>query len=391
MSLSFKLKILSAGSLVLDILPRFLPDEGKDLASSIISEGRLTESPEFYIYLGGSVGNTGVALSSLGVPVRLMSKIGDDQIGKVVSALCSSVKADLDIKEEKGQKTTASIALAIPGRDKSTIHQRGASQLLNAKDFTVDTFKNVDLFTLGYPTSMKFLYSNKGEELIKIMALAKSVGVITSMDTSLPDLKAEPGKIDWSPILDNLLPYVDIFMPSLEEAIFMADRKRYTSLITKVGEKELLPFISNKEIRELGKDAIRRGAKIVLIKCGTMGMYLRTACASFLSSEWQNRELWSVPYVPTEVVSTTGAGDTAIAGFLCGISALFPPDKALSLASYTSSLCVSSYDTCSKIKDAEILISKLESSKRCDYVPDSSYWVESKTEGIFLGKDDLTK
>lgn len=79
--------ILVAGSLVLDILPRFASGDGDAIARDLLAQGRLTESSEFVIYLGGAVGNTGLALKRMGQPVHLMSKVGDDRVGAIVQSL----------------------------------------------------------------------------------------------------------------------------------------------------------------------------------------------------------------------------------------------------------------------------------------------------------------
>lgn len=389
MSIEYKKKILCTGSLVLDILPKFLPTAGPELATTIVSEGHLTESPEFCIYNGGSVGNTGTALAKLGVPVRLKGKIGNDIIGNVIASIASLSGVESDLSVDYGEKSTASIALAIPGRDKSTIHQRGASQLIQAKDFTAETFNNIDILLLGYPTTMKYLYADKGAQLVEVLKLAKQCGVITAIDTSLPDLNSEPGKVDWKPILKNIAPYLDIFMPSLEEAIFMTDRDNYIDLIKSSNNCDLLPLIDEDRILRTAQTFIEFGIKMVFLKCGTRGIYLKTNSLDFLPSCWSNRELWVTPFKVDKVVSTTGAGDTSIAGFLCGISCGLNPEDSLSLSAFAASLCVSSFDTCSRLENAEKLLIDMKKTKHNDYIPPYPYWIQSHVEGVYKGKNDL--
>lgn len=386
--LAFSKKILSAGSLVLDILPRFLPGSGSELASSILAEGKLTESPEFCMYAGGSVGNTGTALAKLDVPVRLKAKIGDDVIGTIVKNLVSGTGAECDFTVMKGEKSTASIALAIPGRDKSTIHQRGASQLLMASDFTEKDFDGIGIFAFGYPTTMKYLYADGGKGLLAVLQMARERQVVTCLDTSLPDLKSDPGQVDWNPVLKRISPYIDIFAPSLEEAIFMLDRQAYVKMAERYGNKNMVPFISNKEITEIGQRLLDWGVQVVMIKCGTHGLYLRTAHPTFLGESWQQRELWATPFDVKDVVSTTGAGDTAIAGFLCAISASLGPETALSLGCYTSSRCVMSYDTCGKIEPAWMMLKAMRFSKRIQVPLNAAYWSSSDNEGVFYGQHE---
>ncbi len=143
-----------AGSLVLDILPRFASGDGDAIARDLLAQGRLTESSEFVIYLGGAVGNTGLALKRMGQPVHLMSKVGDDRVGAIVQSLLADERVENSLTVVSGMRSTASIALAIPGRDKSTIHLRGAAQSFGAGDFTAEVFYDTGLFHFGYPLTM---------------------------------------------------------------------------------------------------------------------------------------------------------------------------------------------------------------------------------------------
>lgn len=363
--------VLVAGSLVLDILPRFASGDGDAVARDLLAQGRLTESSEFVIYLGGAVGNTGLALKRLGQPVRLVSKVGDDRVGAIVQSLLADEKVDSSLTVVPGMRSTASIALAVPGRDKSTIHLRGAAQSFCAEDFTAELFRGAGLFHFGYPPTMPGLYRQDGEGLVQMLQRAKAAGAVTSVDTCLPDLKAEPGQVDWQPILKRALPYVDLFLPSLEEALYMTDREAYIRRIQACGAADLLPGVMEAEIRALADAMLGYGARIVLLKCGSRGLYLRTAGRDALASilppdmadAWAERELWEMPCRVDEVRSTTGAGDTAVAGFLCALRKGLLPGDALKLAACTAARCVASYDTVSRISDAEEMLLGLASHR----------------------------
>ena len=80
---------------------------------------------------------------------------------------------------------------------------------------------------------------------------------------------------------------------------------------------------------DLSARCIEAGAAIVLIKCGFLGLYVRTAGRGRLAKlghakpgdldNWADRELFEPSYRAESVVSTTGAGDCAIAGFLMAL------------------------------------------------------------------------
>ena len=53
----------------------------------------------------------------------------------------------------------------------------------------------------------------------------KDLDVLTSLDMTLPDPESESGKVDWKRILTRVLPYVDIFTPSIEEIVELLKNK----------------------------------------------------------------------------------------------------------------------------------------------------------------------
>ena len=106
-----------------------------------------------------------------------------------------------------GEQSSASVAIALPGKDKMTLHSRGASQLFKAADITDEMLEGVKLFHFGYPPSMKYLVENEGEELEDLLKNVKSKGITISLDMSLPDLKTFLGHVNWrsNPAADTAL------------------------------------------------------------------------------------------------------------------------------------------------------------------------------------------
>ena len=125
---------------------------------------------------------------------------------------------------------------------------------------------------------------------------------------------------------------MDVFLPSDDELRFALDRPRFDAN----GE------VPVSEVRALGKRGLALGAKVVGIKCGARGLYVRTAGASHLAamgraapadpSAWAERELWSPCFVPEPLVGTTGAGDTTIAGFLAALLRGQTLERAVTMA-----------------------------------------------------------
>ena len=58
-----------------------LPDSCRSLAAWLVPGGLVNVGP-MVLATGGAVSNTGLALYRLGIPVRLMGKVGDDTFGR---------------------------------------------------------------------------------------------------------------------------------------------------------------------------------------------------------------------------------------------------------------------------------------------------------------------
>ena len=239
-----------------------------------------------------------------------------------------------------------------------TLHSRGASQLFKAADITDEMLEGVKLFHFGYPPSMKYLVENEGEELEDLLKNVKSKGITISLDMSLPDLKTFLGHVNWRPILQRILPYVDLFLPSLEESIFFLHREDYVEMVRKAGANNLLDYIDVRGMAEkLADELLEMGGTIVMLKCGHEGMYLRTAekerwgnmgkAAPNSLNGWYDRKIWQKPVKVKRILSRTGAGDIAIAGFLSSFLHEDNAKTALGIAAWAASICIQSYDTIS--------------------------------------------
>lgn len=381
-------KTVVAGSLVLDILPIF---EHKVSTDMLLAEGKVTECRGMQIYVGGEVGNTGLALHRLGIPVHLVSKVGNDSTGFLIQELMKNQNAPCCIMTEKGLPSTASVALAVPGRDKSTIHSRGASQTFAADDIREEILEDADWFHFGYPTSMRSLYEREGEEFVRLLMKVKSHGLGISVDMSLPDLNTDAGGINWRPILKKALPYVDIFMPSIEEACFLFMYRDYRNMVKTYTGRDMTEVIGEELVVSIADEALAMGAGAVLLKCGKRGMLLKTSRMKGCDPKWSGRELWFPPYRAERIYSTTGAGDTAIAGFLSALKMGEKPEEALSMAAFTALTCMKSYDTVSGIGTYQEMKERRKEVSEQMEGPGGTGWHFCPETGCFTGINDRGK
>lgn len=342
-------KIIAAGHICLDITPVF--PEGKiDKFEQILKPGRLLKMKEADVHTGGSVANTGLALKILGADVKLMGKIGDDDFGKIILEQLKEYQAEEGMLISNGETTSYSVVLAIPGIDRIFLHHSGANDTYTPQDIPEEALEDTALFHFGYPPLMKKMYENGGEDLVDLMKRMKERGIATSLDMASVDPASKAGKADWEHILERVLPYVDFFVPSVEELCYMLDKNRFDKWQEMTSGEDVTKIISIEEdVRPLAEKCLAFGAKVVLIKCGALGLYYRTA----------DKEGFEKSYVPEKVLSGTGAGDTSIAAFLKAVLDGYPIEKCVQLAAATGASCVAAYDALSGLKSFEELEEKI--------------------------------
>ncbi|MCD7886673.1 MAG: PfkB family carbohydrate kinase [Clostridiales bacterium] len=186
-----------------------------------------------------------------------------------------------------------------------------------------------DLFHFGYPPLMKQFYQNDGRELETLLRTVKEAGVAVSLDLASVDATSEAGQANWQRILERALPWVDFFVPSAEELCFMLDPLRYEDWVRRAAGRDVAEILTPEEVTSLGERCLQLGARVVLIKCGSRGMYYRTAAApditplceklSLAPSDWAGIFGFEKSFKPDAVRSGTGAGDTSIAAFLTAV------------------------------------------------------------------------
>ena len=346
-------KAIVAGSIGLDIIPVFSENAGETV--NFMAQGKFTDMKGTRLYLGGCVGNTGLAMHKLGVPVKLISKVGNDLIGQTIRMILNKENADVELATVKDMASSSTVVISPPGADRVLLHSRGASQTFVADDFSADLLQNADHLHFAYPTAMRTLYINDGAEFTALVKRAKESGITVSVDTSQPDPNSEPGRVDWKGVLARSLPYIDVFLPSMEELLFMLHRDEYDRIMKECCGKNPIDYMNFAMIPQLAEELLSMGAKIVVLKLGKKGLYLRTSSLEKVQSigratpenaeEWADRELLFAPYYTRSILSTTGAGDNAIAGFLAAFLRGDSPEHALAVGAMNALRCIESYET----------------------------------------------
>ena len=353
-------KVIAAGHICLDITPVF-PGEKVERIGDVLNPGKLIYMNEADVHTGGSVANTGLAMKILGADVSLVSKIGKDAFGHIVLNILKDYHAEEGMIVVDGDSTSYSVVLAVPGVDRIFLHNPGANDTFVMEDIPEETLKDVSLFHFGYPPLMKRMYEDKGSELVRLMKTMKDRGIATSMDMTSVDPNSPAGKADWKAILEGVLPYVDFFVPSVEELCYMLDSARYEEWQERAVGKDITEVLDlEKDIKPLADKCMAMGAKVLLIKCGAPGIYYRTAGTEALQQvgagielnvvDWAEKEGFEKSYEPEKILSGTGAGDTSIAAFLTSVLEGYSLEECMQLATATGACCVAAYDALSGLK-----------------------------------------
>jgi len=385
-----------AGHICFDIIPQF-PDTGTKTIAELLTPGKLVQVGPAALSSGGPVSNTGIGLKIFGINVLFMARVGDDEIGQlIVNRLKKQGHAE-GIKVAKGEGTSYTIALAPPGIDRIFLHNPGTNNTFSSKDIDFSLVEKCRLFHLGYPPLMRALYSNAGAELAQCFRLAKEVGATTSLDMSLPDPASEAGKIDWRKILEKLLPYVDIFLPSVEEAYAMLKPREFWMRREQVGGAEIINDIEPGEYSELAKTFIAMGCRMTSLKTAHRGFYFRTAdLAEFHKigaakpaslEQWAGRELWAPAFHVPRIASATGSGDSSIAGFLSSYLRGHPLERCLIFANVAGYLNLQELDALSGLKPWPEVLELLDSGSLEPVDPHikAPGWTYDKGQRIYNG------
>ena len=391
-----KISAISAGHICLDVIPNMdhLP-EGQ--FSSLFVPGHLIDVGPAAFSTGGPVSNTGLALYRLGIPTTLVAKVGADMFGQIVTRLVENFNPALaqGLVASPQSPTSYTVIINLPGTDRIFLHCPGANDTFCAEDINLALLEQVSLFEFGYPPLMRRMYAGGGLELSLLMQRARSTGVTTALDMAFPDPFSDAGRADWGAILKRTLPFVDIFLPSVEEILFMIRRETYERLQREAPGGKIVAAVTPELLSDLARELMSLGAKIVVLKLGDRGMYLRTGEAESLRAmgraapadpeAWSRQELWA-PCFKVRVAGTTGSGDATIAGFLSALLRDFSPRRAVTAAVAVGACNVEAPDALSGLRSWEDTLARIAAGwDRLPVELSAPGWRWSQEDQVWVG------
>jgi sugar/nucleoside kinase (ribokinase family) len=322
-----RLSIVVAGHICLDMTPLFSEDASAILAD-MMRPGRLNYVGPLAMSTGGAVSNVGIALVRLGADVKMVAKVGDDSLGLAVLDIVGQYCPNARTTIRRGGNTSYTVVLAPPGTDRVFLHHPGCNDTFTLADLDINGLSESCIFHFGYPPLMRSMYVDGGAELQRILSAVKAAGLTVSLDLAMFDPCSEAALQDWRLILRSALPFVDVFLPSLEECVMMMRPQEYREFCSYSDDERdsAAPALAC----SLAHEFVDMGAAVAGIKCGALGYCVVTGRRDRLTrmghcippevERWSDREIWSPAYAASTIKSANGAGDASIAGFLMGLA-----------------------------------------------------------------------
>ncbi|MFP4485110.1 MAG: PfkB family carbohydrate kinase [Spirochaetaceae bacterium] len=386
-----------AGHICLDISPKFEREDAIPI-QELFRPGTLIGMKGVELSPGGAVSNTGTSLAKLGVPTALSAKVGDDALAEILRAKLAPLADSTGVHAIGGARTSYTVIIAPPGTDRVFLHDTGANDEFTAADVDYEALDAVRLFHFGYPPAMRRMHLDEGKELERLLRLAKERGVTVSLDLSVPAEGSESGRAPWPRVLERALPYVDVFLPSVEELAFMVAPELHDRIRAAAERTDPTEAVTPDDLMHLGEWILDRGVAVAGIKCGVNGFFLATGSDHALSragraapqnASWVERRLYSASYHLDHVASGTGAGDASIAGFLAAMLRNAGPEEALNMACATGAAAATEYDATSGVKEyAELRARFLEKTPKKRVTIESDGWTYDQATRLWRAPGD---
>lgn len=299
---------LICGTCVADILVRPVP------LTEPIGGGKLIHVDPIQVVTGGVVCNTGIGMATLGMQIAAASLVGHDPWGEVIRGRLTAAGIDatpLTAHDTLGTSTTA--VLIDPGGERSFAHHGGAPYAIDLAfvEGLAGHLARSRWALFGYVGLLPGLEPDLGQA----MAAAKATGCLVALETG-----GSGGTLEQ---VAPALPHVDLYVPSLDEAVHQTGLSDPEAIIA--------------SYRSHG------AAGIVGVKLGTQGALLSDEPGSMLR----------IPCItpPDRVLDTTGAGDAFLAGLLTGLLRSMPLGDAGLLAAANAACCVTGYGATAALRD----------------------------------------
>lgn len=267
-----KFDVSAVGFYVLDVL-------GRPVAA-IPEGGRAAYIEEIAMTVAGTAGATAVDCAILGLKTQAVTTVGTDDMGDFMVAKMTGFGINCNLVRRDGSvQTSATILPVRPNGERPALHVPGTAATFNIAESDLDAAIDARIVHVGGTGLLKGF---DGAPTLALMQRAKRAGRITTFDL----IQATP---ETAALVMPLLPHIDYFVPSIEEAEQMSGRS---------DPAEVAAFFKDKGVRNC------------ILTLGANGVYVSPETGS----------PFRLPAFDIAVSDTTGCGDSFTAGVIVGIT-----------------------------------------------------------------------
>ena len=288
--------------------------------------GKLVLVDQMELHSGGCAANTAVALAKIGVETGIIGKVGSDGFGDFMIGALDRHGVDIrGIIRDRDVATSATMVMVHSDAERSFIHYIGANARLTEDDIDFGLIEGARVLHIAGSLVMAAF---DGEPTARVLRKAREMGITTSLDT-VWDSRGR-----WMDLLRPCLPYVDIALPTIEEARMITGKH------------------TPKDVAQVLMD---HGVKIVGLKMGEDGCYVRSPDVEL-----------RIPAFKVPAVDALGAGDCFVAGFLTGVVAGWDLEKTGRFANAVGAACVMALGATTGVQSLDETLAFMGSSSyRC--------------------------
>ena len=279
-----------------------------------VGRNRVLDVEPIRLSPGGLVSNAGTAMARLGMKTAAFCHLGDDGAGTIIRRTLDGEGLDTGRMVSHSTASTSTAAVFIdPSGERSFAYGMGATETIDRRAFlnNMDLFGSARMTLIGYYSFLP----NLENDLPEVLAAIRAAGCRTALDSAGDGGGIRP--------LDRILPHLDVYVPSLTEAVNQTGRSNPREII--------------ETFRQCGAPGL------LGVKLGADGAMLSPAAGRYVKVD--------PVQPPGNVVDTTGAGDAFYAGLLSGLLRGMNIEDSGRLAAAAGACCVTQVSTTAGLRD----------------------------------------
>ena len=253
---------------------------------------------DFTMAVSGAAGTAVIVAAKMGLDCLAVGGVGDDLMGRWVVERLVSFGVDVSaLPIMPGSRTSSSIVTTRANGLRPALHLKGATGDFYVEDEMLDQVTDARVVHLGGVGLTHRMDRGRNAELLRA---AQARGAVTTVDV----FAASPGDMT---AVASILPHVDYFMPSIEEA----------SALTGLDDRA-----------DLARYFLDQGVRCCVFTLGPEGAYYHHSDGT----------RFTIPAFDIDVRCTCGCGDAFDGGFAVAFCQGMDPERSVRFAQAASAL-----------------------------------------------------